>query len=173
MLLTTHAAISGVAAKKNVGTVVGGGNVPSNDRVTTFSTPSTLIGTQPGYLYISSSASSGLYSQSGIVGGTLAQNDRDDAIIYYNQKADLGGVASTNVGKPIAGHNVRAPNFSLSGSYVSYPSGWNWATGQPIVAPVVGGETYGSADDAAIGVGEHVTGQGGLNPVSGDYTARV
>lgn len=171
MLLTTSAAISGVAAKKNVGTVVYGGNVPAGDRVTTF--PGTgLLGTQNPSQYISAAAGSGLYLGSGTVGGTLAQNDRDDAIIYYSQKADLAGVASTAVGKPVAGP-FDMPHATLSGSYVSYAAGWNWATGQPISAPTVGGETYGTFDEGASGVGEYVVGYGNLNPTSGDYPTRV
>ncbi len=169
MLLTTHSPISGVAAKKNVGTVVYGGNVPSGDRVTNYP-GSGLIFTATGAM-ITAAAGSGLYLGSGIVGGTLAQDNREDAIIYYSQKTDLAGVSSANMNKPVAGP-FDMPHSVVSGSYVSYPSGWNFSTGQPIAAAVVGGETYGSADDGATGVGEWVIGMGGVNPTSGDNPSR-
>jgi hypothetical protein len=168
MLLYTHSPISGVAAKKNSGIINYAGNV--SGLVVDLST--NLIGTQSKLVYINTGAASGLYTSSGINGGTLAQNDRDDAIIYGSQKTDLAGVANAaKLQSPIFGP-TDMPHSVVSGSLVMYPSGWSYTTGQPIAAPVVTGETYGSADDAAAGVGEFITMQGNVNPVTGDYPTR-
>lgn len=176
MLLTTTSAISGVSAKKNAGTVVLGGNVPSSDRVTSFpsfivqSAQSGLLGNQAVANYINVNAGSGLYLGSGINGGTLAQDNRDDAIIYYSQKADLAGVASTKLAQSVAGP-FDAPHSTVSGSYTLYGSGYS-ISGTPISAPSVGGESYGSADDAATTAGQYVYSLGAL-PISGNMPTRV
>lgn len=168
MLLYTHSPISGVAAKKNTGVINYAGNV--SGLAVDLST--NLIGAQSKFVYISTGAASGLYTSSGIVGGTLAQNDRDDAIIYGSQKTDLAGVANAaKLQSPIFGP-TDMPHSVVSGSLVIYPSGWSYTTGQPIATPVVSGETYGVTDDAAAGVGEFVTIQGNVNPLAGDYPTR-
>lgn len=174
MLLTTHSPISGVSAKKNAGVVVYGGNIPASDKV--IVTSYEAVSSFPKLNYITSGSSSGLYTQSGINGGTLAQNDRDDAIIYNTQKADLGGVSKPLLMQsPVADTFSRAPNLTVSGSVVLTPSGWSYTTGQPIAAQVVTGETYSSSAldaDAATGAGLWVQNQGGLIPVTGVNPAR-
>lgn len=169
MLLYTHSPISGVAAKKNTGVINYAGNV--SGLAVDLST--NLIGNiSRNYLYINTGAASGLYTSSGINGGTLAQNDRDDAIIYGSQKTDLAGVANAaKLQSPIFGP-TDMPHSVVSGSLVIYPSGWSYTTGQPVATPVVTGETYGVTDDAAAGVGEFVTIQGNLIPATGDYPTR-
>lgn len=176
MLLTTTAAISGVAAKKNVGTVVMGGAVPASDRVTTF--PSFIVTQQSGLLgnqsisnYINNVANSGLYLASGSIGGTLARDDRDDAIIYYSQKRDLAGVANTALAQSIAGP-IDEPHSTVSGSYTLYGSGYS-LSGTPLSAPSVGGESYGSTDNAAVSAGHYVIQVGGISPTSGNLPSHV
>lgn len=178
MLLTTTPSYTNATAKKNAGTVVLGGNVPSNDRVTQY--PSFIVTAQSGLLgngmvinTISAAAGSGLYLGSGINGGTLASDDRNDAIMYYNQKTDLAGVAVAGVGQPVAGP-VLEPSQIVSGSFVSYPSGWN-LSGQLLAPAAVGGESYNinaSTDRAATGTGRWTYTLGGL-PTSGANPAHV
>ena len=153
----------------NTGIVVHGGNTSTTDRVT--KTVGQVIGTVAHYALIGASQGSGMYLPSGIVGGTLAQDDRDDAIIYMSQKRDIAGVASNKLMFPVAGPN-KMPATTLSGSVVIYPDGWNWSTGAPITAPVVGGETWGASDVDASGRGYWHELQGNLRPVSGLYPAR-
>lgn len=178
MLLTTTASYTNASAKKNAGTVVLGGNVPSNDRVTQY--PSFIVTAQSGLLgngmvinTISVDAGSGLYLGSGINGGTLASNDRNDAIMYYNQKTDLAGVAVAGVGQPVAGP-VDMPAQIISGSYVQYPSGWS-QSGQLLAPAVVGGESYNinaSTDRASTTTGRYAYSLGGL-PISGANPSRA
>ena len=156
--------------KLNTGIIVKGGNVPSGDRTIT-NTPATMVGTVSHYAYIGTGQGSGLYLGSGIVGGTLAADDRDDAIIYFSQKRDLAGVASTKLAQSIAGP-TRMPFVTLSGSVVIHNSGFNYASGQPVVTPVVGGESYGTYDIDASGRGFVHFFQGGKNPTSGLYPSR-
>lgn len=155
----------------NSGFVVLGGNIPSGDR-TTVNTPGAVIGTQTRYAYIGTGQGSGLYLGSGIVGGTLAQDDRDDAIIYLSQKRDIAGVASTKLAQSVAGPN-RMPATTLSGSPITYPSGFSYISGAPAGGVVVvGSEVYGTSDIDASGRGFYTMGQGGKNPTSGLYPSR-
>ncbi len=162
--------VSGSSTQRlNTGIVVMGGNNATTDRVT--KSAGQVIGTVSHYNQIGASQGSGIYLASSINGGTLAQDDRDDAIIYLSQKRDLAGVASNRLAQAVAGPS-KMPASTLSGSVVIYPSGWSMVTGQPIVAPVVGGESWGTSDIDASGRGYWHEGQGNVRMVSGLYPAR-
>lgn len=153
----------------NTGIVVMGGNTSTTDRLT--KTVGQVIGTVAHYAQIGATQGSGMYLPSGLVGGTLAQDDRDDAIIYMSQKRDIAGVASNKLAQAVAGVN-RMPAAVLSGSVVLYPSGWSYVTGEPIATPVVTGETYGTSDIDASGRGYWHEVQGNVRSVSGLYPTR-
>lgn len=177
MLLTTTPTRAGASEKKNAGTVVVGGNIPSNDRVTQAPSMgpingfSGILGNFTFGNYISAGVGGSLYLGSGVNGGTLAQNDRDDAVIYYSQKRDLAGVANSALAQSVTGPS-KEPHSTVSGSYTLYGSGYS-LSGTPISAPSVGGESYGTADNAATTAGHGVYFTGGPNPTSGNYPQHV
>jgi hypothetical protein len=173
MLLNFGKALSSNSYNEGAGVIAyGGTQATSGDRIS--STPAkNLNPTSPTYYqFVGSGQASGLYGQALSNGNALVSGQylsRDVVITFFGPTSTLAGVATTEIPAPVAGPFLM-PFMTISGSAISYPSGFSRVSGTPI-ATAITGEYYG-LDYAATGVGDYVAGSGGKNPASGHYTTR-